>query len=97
MKVTKILLICFLLVRTIFSNAQEMKEGFSYLEKGDFGKAEVFFKTVLKLGIDPKLNSSRSFFSELELYDYTEKNNLICYNKCNFILIKKLKLFFWTF
>ena len=48
MKFFKIIITCFLIAFINFGNAQEMKEGFSYLEKGDFGKAEVFFKTVLK-------------------------------------------------
>lgn len=31
-----------------FANAQDMQEGFTYLEKGNFAKAETFFETILK-------------------------------------------------
>ena len=31
-----------------FVHGQNMQEGFTYLEKGDFAKAETFFASVLK-------------------------------------------------
>ena len=33
---------------TYFARGQNMKEGFTYLEKGNFAQAETFFKSVLK-------------------------------------------------
>ncbi|AWG20459.1 hypothetical protein FFWV33_02400 [Flavobacterium faecale] len=47
----KIILKTSLLLSLLFTfsmRAQDMKEGFGYLEKGDFAKAETFFSTILK-------------------------------------------------
>ncbi|WP_240409093.1 tetratricopeptide repeat protein [Flavobacterium psychrotrophum] len=39
---------------TVICFSQDMQEGFTYLEKGEFAKAEVFFKEVLKTYPDNK-------------------------------------------
>lgn len=44
----KIKLIFALFFFLFLANAQNMKEGFSYLEKGEFAKAEMFFTSILK-------------------------------------------------
>jgi tetratricopeptide (TPR) repeat protein len=43
----KFIIAIFILIG-FFVDAQEMKEGFSNLEKGEFDKAEIFFNTILK-------------------------------------------------
>ncbi len=43
----KFIIAIFILIG-FFVNAQEMKDGFSNLEKGEFDKAEIFFNTILK-------------------------------------------------
>ena len=47
MKLKSILLLT-LLLTVVFSYAQDMQEGFTYLETGKYAKAETFFKTILK-------------------------------------------------
>ncbi|MEC4003991.1 hypothetical protein OX283_004935 [Flavobacterium sp. SUN052] len=49
----KIQLICFLLFGFL-AQAQNMQEGFTNLEKGEFAKAETFFKEILKTYPDNK-------------------------------------------
>ena len=44
----KIKLIFALFFFLFLANAQNMNEGFSYLEKGEFAKAEMFFTSILK-------------------------------------------------
>jgi thioredoxin-like negative regulator of GroEL len=48
MKLSKKLSVFFLFIFSTLVNSQNMQEGFSNLEKGEFAKAEVFFKTILK-------------------------------------------------
>ena len=48
MKLSKKISVFFLFVFSLLANAQNMQEGFTNLEKGEFSKAEVFFKTILK-------------------------------------------------
>ncbi|WP_047550213.1 tetratricopeptide repeat protein [Psychroserpens sp. Hel_I_66] len=48
MKTLKTLLIPFFLLLVLVSNAQEMQEGFTYLETGQYAQAETFFNTILK-------------------------------------------------
>lgn len=48
MKLSKKISVFFLFVFSLLANAQNMQEGFTNLEKGEFNKAEVFFKTILK-------------------------------------------------
>ncbi len=43
-----VLLFIFLVLSVVASFSQEMKEGFNYLETGDYSKAKVFFEQVLK-------------------------------------------------
>ena len=53
MKFKSILLLT-LLLTAFFSYAQDMQEGFTYLETGKYAKAETFFKTILKEHPDNK-------------------------------------------
>ena len=48
MKLAQKFTLSFFLLFTISIQAQDMKKGFSQLEKGDFAQAEVFFKEILK-------------------------------------------------
>jgi len=48
MKICNKIAFLFLITFSIIGNAQDMSKGFSNLEKGEFGQAEVFFATVLK-------------------------------------------------
>lgn len=48
MKLSKKISVFFLFVFSLLANAQNMQEGFTNLEKGEFSKAEVFFVTILK-------------------------------------------------
>lgn len=48
MKSFKKISIFFLFIFSLLANAQNMQEGFTNLEKGEFSKAEVFFATILK-------------------------------------------------
>lgn len=48
MKLFKRISVFALFIFSILGNAQNMQEGFTNLEKGEFAKAEVFFTTVLK-------------------------------------------------
>jgi tetratricopeptide (TPR) repeat protein len=48
MKLFKKLSVFFLFIFSILVNSQNMQEGFTNLEKGEFDKAEVFFTTILK-------------------------------------------------
>ncbi len=48
MKLFKKLSVFFLFIFSLLANAQNMQEGFTNLEKGEFDKAEVFFTTILK-------------------------------------------------
>jgi tetratricopeptide (TPR) repeat protein len=48
MKTLKSLLIPFFLLLVLISNAQDMQEGFTYLETGKYAQAETFFDTILK-------------------------------------------------
>jgi len=48
MKLFKKISVVFFLALGLLAQSQNMQEGFTYLEKGEFGKAEVFFTTILK-------------------------------------------------
>jgi tetratricopeptide (TPR) repeat protein len=48
MKLFKKLSVFFLFIFSILVNSQNMQEGFTNLEKGEFNKAEVFFTIILK-------------------------------------------------
>ena len=48
MKISTKIALLFLITLSSIANAQDMSKGFSNLEKGEFGQAEVFFATVLK-------------------------------------------------
>jgi tetratricopeptide (TPR) repeat protein len=48
MKLSKKISVFFLFIFSLLANAQNMQEGFTNLEKGEFSKAEVFFKIILK-------------------------------------------------
>lgn len=48
MKIINKIAFLFLITYSLSGNAQDMKEGFTNLEKGEFAKAEVFFTTILK-------------------------------------------------
>ena len=48
MKILKQTVFFLFLVTSTVGNAQDMSKGFSNLEKGEFDKAEVFFKNILK-------------------------------------------------
>ena len=48
MKFLKNLVFIVLICCSFSSSAQDMSEGFSHLENGEFGKAEIFFNTILK-------------------------------------------------
>ncbi|WP_040247268.1 tetratricopeptide repeat protein [Psychroserpens mesophilus] len=47
MKTLKSVIISMLLLLFFMSNAQEMQEGFTYLETGQYAQAETFFETIL--------------------------------------------------
>ena len=80
---TSILSICFTAF-TLFLSAQNMQEGFTYLETGDYVKAEEFFKTILQdypdnktarlcygraIGLNGKADAAQVLFTDL-LKDY---------------------------
>jgi hypothetical protein len=44
----KKLLIVLVIFSSIFTYAQDMQEGFTYLETGKYNKAEIFFDSILK-------------------------------------------------
>ena len=48
MKLLKLTIFFLFIILSSAGNAQNMNEGFSNLEKGEFDKAEVFFKNILK-------------------------------------------------
>lgn len=48
MNIKKKLILVFILIIGLAGQAQDMQEGFTNLEKGEFGKAEIFFKGILK-------------------------------------------------
>ncbi len=48
MKICNKIVFLFLMAFSIIGNAQDMREGFTNLEKGEFAQAEVFFITILK-------------------------------------------------
>ncbi|MFT4780421.1 MAG: tetratricopeptide (TPR) repeat protein [Psychroserpens sp.] len=48
MKTLKPLIILFFLLLVLASNAQDMQDGFTYLETGQYAQAETFFDTILK-------------------------------------------------
>ncbi len=72
------------LITTVFSYAQDMQEGFTYLETGKYAKAETFFQNILKehptnktarlcygraIGLNGKPEEANTLFTNL-LADY---------------------------
>jgi tetratricopeptide (TPR) repeat protein len=82
----KKLLILLLICSSVFTYAQDMQEGFTYLETGNYTKAETFFKTILKdypnnktarlcygraIGLNGQPEAANQLFTEL-LADYPD-------------------------
>ncbi|WP_298892870.1 tetratricopeptide repeat protein [uncultured Psychroserpens sp.] len=84
MKTLKSLIYPFFLLLVISSHAQDMQDGFTYLETGQYTKAELFFNTILNdypnnktarlcygraVGLNGKTSKANTIFSQL-LKDY---------------------------
>ncbi len=54
MKFKFLLVLTILLLTNVYSSAQNMQEGFTYLETGEYQEAEIFFETILKEHPDNK-------------------------------------------
>lgn len=81
-KILVLLVVCF----SVFAYAQDMQEGFTYLETGKYTKAEAFFKTILEehpdnktarlcygraIGLNGQPEAANKLFTEL-LADYPD-------------------------
>ena len=84
MKILYPKIIFFFLFSISIVRAQDMQEGFTYLEKGNFAKAEIFFENVLKeypvnktaqICYARAIGLNNQAFKSLELFKQLEKEN----------------------